>query len=115
MPTGVRPLQNMAANPQQSTLSGLARALVQTGRSEAEAEALLTQSASTRTSFIEQLVGAKKVSSGEIARFASDTFGYPLLDLTAFDDAHIPKTAIDRKLTPRIVSSSAQTRATGSR
>ena len=89
----------MAANPQQSTLSGLARALVQAGRiREAEAEALLTQSASTRTSFIEQLVGAKKASSGEIARFASDTFGYPLLDLTAFDDAHILKTAIDRKL-----------------
>ena len=89
----------MAANPQQSTLSGLARALVQAGRiKEAEAEALLTQSASTRTSFIEQLVGAKKASSGEIARFASDTFGYPLLDLTAFDDAHILKTAIDRKL-----------------
>ena len=96
----------MAANPQQSTLSGLARALVQAGRiKEAEAEALLTQSASTRTSFIEQLVGAKKASSGEIARFASDTFGYPLLDLTAFDDAHILKTAIDRKLiaTHRVV------------
>lgn len=96
----------MAANPQQSTLSGLARALVQAGRiREAEAEALLTQSAATRTSFIDQLVGAKKVSSGEIARFASDTFGYPLLDLAAFDDAHILKTAIDRKLiaTHRVV------------
>lgn len=89
----------MAANPQQSSLSGLARALVQAGRiKEAEAESLLSQAAATRTSFIEQLVGARKATSTDIARFASDTFGYPLLDLNAFDDAHIQKTAIDRKL-----------------
>ena len=89
----------MAANPQTSSLSGLARALVQAGRiKEAEAETLLTQAAATRSSFIEQLVGTRKMSSPDIARFASDTFGYPLLDLNAFDDAHIQKTAIDRKL-----------------
>lgn len=89
----------MAANPQQSSLSGLARALVQAGRiKEAEAEVLLTQSAATKTSFIEQLVSSRKASAAEIARFAADTFGYPLLDLNAFDDAHILKTAIDRKL-----------------
>ena len=89
----------MAANPQTSALSGLARALVQAGRiKEAEAENLLTQAAATRSSFIEQLVGTRKMNSPDIARFASDTFGYPLLDLNAFDDAHILKTAIDRKL-----------------
>lgn len=89
----------MAANPQQSSLSGLARALVQAGRiKEAEAESLLSQAAATKTSFIEQLVSAKKAKAADIARFASDTFGYPLLDLNAFDDAHIQKSAIDRKL-----------------
>jgi len=89
----------MAANPQQSSLSGLARALVQAGRiKEAEAEALLAQAAVTKTTFIEQLITARKASSREIARFASDTFGYPLLDLNSFADAHIQKTAIDRKL-----------------
>ena len=89
----------MAANPQQSSLSGLARALVQAGRiKEAEAEALLTLAAETKTSFIEQLVGTKKASAPDVARFAADTFGYPLLDLNAFDDAHIQRTAIDRKL-----------------
>ena len=89
----------MAANPQQSSLSGLARALVQAGRiKEAEAEALLAQAAATKTSFIEQLIGTKKINASDIARFASDTFGYPLLDLNAFDDAHIQKTSIDRKL-----------------
>jgi type IV pilus assembly protein PilB len=89
----------MAANPQQSSLSGLARALVQAGRlKEAEAEVLLTQAAANKSSFIEQLVSSKKASALDIARFASDTFGYPLLDLAAFDDAHIQKNAIDRKL-----------------
>jgi type IV pilus assembly protein PilB len=89
----------MAANPQHSSLNGLARALVQAGRiKESEAEALLTQAAATKTTFIEQLVSARKAKASEIARFAADTFGYPLLDLNAFDDAHIQKTAIDRKL-----------------
>ncbi|MBK7357334.1 type IV-A pilus assembly ATPase PilB [Propionivibrio sp.] len=89
----------MAANPQQSSLSGLARALVQAGRiKEAEAEHFLTQAAATKSTFIEQLVSAKKASAADIARFAADTFGYPLLDLGAFDDVHILKSAIDRKL-----------------
>jgi type IV pilus assembly protein PilB len=89
----------MAANPQQSSLSGLARALVQAGRiKEAEAEALLSQAAATKTSFIEQLVNTRKASSRDIARFASDTFGFPLLDLAAFGEEHIQKSAIDRKL-----------------
>ena len=89
----------MVANPQQSSLSGLARALVQAGRiREAEAETFLSQAAATRTSFIEQLVSAKKATSPDIARFAADTFGYPLLDLNAFDEDHIQKSAIDRKL-----------------
>ena len=89
----------MAANPQQSTLNGLARALVQAGRiKEAEAEMLLSQAAATKTSFIDQLVAARKITTPEIARFAADTFGYPLLDLAAFDEAHILTNAVDRKL-----------------
>jgi len=96
----------MAANPQQSPLSGFARALVQAGRlKEAEAESLLAQAAAKKTSLIEQLVGAKKGTFLEFARFAADKFGYPLLDLTAFDDSYIQKNAIDRKLiaTHRVV------------
>ena len=72
----------MAATPQQSSLSGLARALVQAGKiKEAEAESLLTQAAASKISFIEQFVTTHKASTADIARFASDTFGYPLLDL----------------------------------
>ncbi len=96
----------MAANPQQSPLNGFARALVQAGRlKEAEAEALLAQAASKKTTLIEEVVAARKASFIELARFAADKFGYPLLDLAAFDDAHIQKNAIDRKLiaTHRVV------------
>jgi len=89
----------MAANPQHSALSGLARALVQAGRiRESEAETLASQASATRTTFIEQLVNSKKIGGSEIARFAAETFGYPLLDLAAFDDGHILKSAIDKKL-----------------
>jgi type IV pilus assembly protein PilB len=96
----------MAANPQQSPLSGFARALVQAGRlREAEAESLLALAAAKKTSLIEQVVSAKKATFLELARFAAEKFGYPLLDLTAFDDANIQKNAIDRKLilTHRVV------------
>ncbi len=96
----------MAANPQKNTLSGLARALVQANRiKESEADALLSQALATQTSFIQQLIASHKLNAAEIARFASDTFGYPLLDLRAFDDNQILATAIDRKLiaTHRVV------------
>jgi type IV pilus assembly protein PilB len=89
----------MAANPQTPPLSGLARALVQAGRlKEAEAESLLAQAAANRTSLIEQMVKANKATFLDLARFAAEKFGYPLLDLSAFDDAQIQKSAIDRKL-----------------
>ena len=89
----------MAATPQNPPLSGLARALVQAGHlKETEAEQLLAQAHSSKTSLIEQIITSQKSSAIDIARFVADTFGYPLLDLNAFDEAHIPSDAIDRKL-----------------
>jgi type IV pilus assembly protein PilB len=89
----------MAATPQNPPLSGLARALVQAGQlKEVEAEQLLAQAHSSKTSLIEQIISNQKASALDIARFVADTFGYPLLDLNAFDEAHIPSDAIDRKL-----------------
>jgi len=83
----------------QVPLSGLARAMVQAGRlKEAEAEALMAQASEKGTSFIDQVIGSKRATAREIAIFAGETFGYPVMDLSAFDDAHIPATAIDRKL-----------------
>ncbi|EKE18402.1 MAG: hypothetical protein ACD_10C00002G0001 [uncultured bacterium] len=89
----------MAATPQNPPLSGLARALVQAGQlKEVEAEQLLSQASSAKISLIEQIILSQKASAVTIARFIADTFGYPLLDLAAFDEAHIPENAIDRKL-----------------
>ena len=89
----------MSATPQGSPLSGLARALVQAGRlKEAEAEQLLTQANHEKRSMIEQIIASQRISSLDLARFVADTFGYPLLDLAVFDEAHIPTNAIDRKL-----------------
>ncbi len=89
----------MAATPPNSPLSGLARALIQAGQlKEAEAEQLISQANSAKISLIEQLILSQKASGAQIARFVSDTFGYPLIDLAAFDESHIPVDSIDRKL-----------------
>ncbi len=89
----------MAATPQNPPLGGLARALVQAGKlQESEAEQLLAQAHNNKTSLIEQIITSQKAGALDIARFVADTFGYPLLDLAAFDEAHIPVDAIDRKL-----------------
>ncbi len=89
----------MAATPQSAPLGGLARAMVQAGRlKEVEAEQLLSQAAGNKSSFIEQLVASKKATALDVARFVAETFGYPLLDLGAFDEAHVPANAVDRKL-----------------
>ncbi|MDE2585966.1 MAG: type IV-A pilus assembly ATPase PilB [Betaproteobacteria bacterium] len=83
----------------QVTLSGLARALVQAGRlKEAEAESFMALAAEKHTTFIDQLIAAKRANARDIALFAGETFGYPVLDLSAFDESHIPANAIDRKL-----------------
>jgi len=83
----------------QSNLSGLARALVQKGRlAEREAEALQSQAIAAGVGFIEQLVSAKKMRETEIAEFASQTFGFPLLDLATIDSEFLPKKLIDDKM-----------------
>lgn len=88
----------MAANPQ-SALSGLARALVQQGRlKEAQAEACAAEAAARHGTFVQQIAANNLMQYREVAVFASETFGHPLVDLSAFDDTQLPRDAIDRKL-----------------
>jgi type IV pilus assembly protein PilB len=83
----------------QSNLSGLARALVQKNRlAEREADALQAQANAAGVGFIEQLIAAKKMREMDIAEFASQTFGFPLLDLANFDQDFLPKKLVDEKL-----------------
>ncbi len=85
-----------------SSLTGLARALVQQGRLRPDrAETLARKAVQSNVQFIDELVGASEttgLSAAQIARFAADTFGHPLLDISAFDPDQMPRDIIDRKL-----------------
>ena len=88
----------MAANPQPA-LSGFARALVQHGRlSEADAIACTRHGTEGANAFIFESAKRGLISIASLARFAADTFGYPLLDIAAFDKSMLSADAVDRKL-----------------
>jgi type IV pilus assembly protein PilB len=88
----------MAANPQ-TPLSGLARALIQQGRlSEADAAACSTAAAKGPYGFILELAQRKLMPARQVACFAAETFGYPVIDIAALDAQMIQRDAIDRKL-----------------
>lgn len=83
----------------QTTLSGLARALVQQGRlKEAEADAYAAQGTGSGGGFVNQVIAGGRLNAKDIAAFAAETFGYPMLDLNSFEESHFPPAAIDRKL-----------------
>ena len=90
----------MAVNPSYGgAMSGLARALVQHGRlPENVAEELSVQARNHGSGFLEQLVTSRKMSTLDIAEFASRTFGLPLLDLEALDAGALPLDLVDKKL-----------------
>jgi type IV pilus assembly protein PilB len=83
-------------------LTGLARALVQQGRLRPDrAEALARKATQSNTLFVDELVGIGEtigLSPTAIARFAAETFGHPLFDLSAIDADQLPKDTIDKKL-----------------
>jgi type IV pilus assembly protein PilB len=87
----------MAANPQ-TALSGLARALIQKNRlTEADAIACTATGGSTNA-FLHEVAQRRLMSASDIAQFASETFGYPLLDLSAINRDFLPKGVIDANL-----------------
>jgi len=83
-------------------LTGLARALVQQGKLRPDrAETLARKAVMTNTQFIDELVAVGDttgLTANQIAKFAADTFGHPLLDLSAYDTDQLPKDLIDKKL-----------------
>jgi type IV pilus assembly protein PilB len=83
-------------------LTGLARALVQQGKLRPDrAETLARKAAQANTQFIDELVGIADttgLTAAQVAKFAADTFGHPLLDLSAIDTEQLPRDIIDRKL-----------------
>ncbi|MBP6490925.1 MAG: type IV-A pilus assembly ATPase PilB [Thauera sp.] len=80
-------------------MSGFARALIQHGHlKEADAVACTTHAGEAATAFILEVANRGLMSCAAMARFAAETFGYPLLDLAAFDAAMFAREAVDRKL-----------------
>ena len=82
-----------------AVLSGLARALVQHKLLRAEDAIALQQKADDgQSKFVDELIAGGTMSPDRLARFASDTFGLPLMDLEALDPGAIPADLVDRKL-----------------
>ncbi|WP_051566787.1 type IV-A pilus assembly ATPase PilB [Herminiimonas sp. CN] len=80
-------------------MSGLARALVQAGHlSTSQAEALNKNALSEKSFFIDTLLQSGHIEKRALALFCSETYGYPALDLSAFDLAALPEKIIDAKL-----------------
>ena len=80
-------------------LSGLARALMQAGRlSMPQADALQKKAAADKVPFIDALLAGGIIDAKALAAFCSETFGYPLMDLSTFAIESLPPGAIDSKL-----------------
>jgi len=80
-------------------LPGLARALVQANRlSAVQADMLHKKAVQEKTTFIDALLASGAIESRMLAAFCSETFGYPLIDLSAYSAEFLPASAIDAKL-----------------
>ncbi len=88
----------MATALTEKALSGLGRAMVQKGLlPEADAHGLQDKANEAGITFVEQVVATKKFTETEVAEFAAQTFGFPLIDLAAFDPDHFPAKFIEAK------------------
>jgi len=82
-----------------STLPGLARALVQSGRlGLPQADTLQKKASADKTGFIDTLLGSGTIDARSLAVFCAETFGYPLLDLSTVSTDMLPANAIDTRL-----------------
>lgn len=84
-------------------LHALARALIQSGRLCQHATSEISKQALTdKTHFIDALLESGHINSADLATFCAETFGYPLLDLQAFQAKSLPDNIIDTKLMYRL-------------
>ncbi len=81
-------------------LPGLARALVQHQILRIDQAVALHQKVqgADNGSFIDELISSNTITAAKLARFLSETFGMPMMDLLALDVSVLPTDLIDRKL-----------------
>ncbi|MEZ5651067.1 MAG: type IV-A pilus assembly ATPase PilB [Burkholderiaceae bacterium] len=88
-----------ATGAPQAQLEGLGRALVQHRVMRVD-QAMSVQKDATaaKTPFIDALIASGQLKASELAKFASQAFGHPLLDLAALDASNLAKDLLDPKL-----------------
>lgn len=64
----------------------------------AQVDTVQKKAALDRTQFIDSLLQSGLVSARDLATFCSETFGYPLIDLSAFNEQSLPENLVDHKL-----------------
>ncbi len=85
--------------PPQSSLSGVARVLVNAGKLSAKTAEELTKSARERkASFVSALIGAGTVKADELAHTLAAALALPLIDLNAVDLQKLPRNIVDQKI-----------------
>jgi type IV pilus assembly protein PilB len=83
----------------QSTLSGVARVLVNAGRLTSKAAEELNKSALERKgSFVAAVINAGAVKADDLAHTLSAALALPLLDLNAVDGQKLPRNLVDQKI-----------------
>jgi type IV pilus assembly protein PilB len=85
--------------PPQSSLSGVARVLVNAGKLSGKTAEELTKNARERkASFVSALIGAGAVKSDDLAHTLSTALALPLVDLNAVDLQKLPRNLVDAKI-----------------
>ncbi|CAG1019753.1 Type II secretion system protein E [Burkholderiaceae bacterium] len=83
----------------QSSLSGVARVLVNAGKLNTKtAEDLVRSAKEKKSSFVSSVIAAGAVSPSELAHTLAAALAVPLLDLNAVDGQKLPRNIIDGKL-----------------
>ncbi len=86
--------------PPQSSLSGVARVLVNAGKLNAKtAEELSKNARERKASFVATLIGAGSAKSDDLAHTLSSALALPLIDLNAVDTQKLPRNLVDPKIT----------------
>jgi type IV pilus assembly protein PilB len=82
----------------QTTLAGLGRALVQHQRLRLDqATDIQRRADEAESGFVDALLASGVMNARQLAAFAAEVFGHPLLDLSAVDPAALPTDVLDRK------------------
>ena len=91
----IAPPNSAPTNP----TSGLARALLQANKlTNAQLDSIQKKAQIDKSLFIDALLQNGAMNTKDLAVFCSETFGYPLLDLSTFNIDMLPEKLIDFKL-----------------